>query len=91
MALADGSMPRSDAKRARRAELRDVEAIQRICTDGWRDTYRGIYSPAEIERVIDQFYNRERLSSEIEHPEGWDGWCVVEDEEREVLAAGGGG
>jgi ribosomal protein S18 acetylase RimI-like enzyme len=91
MALADGSMPRSDAKRARRAELRDVEAIQRICTDGWRDTYRGIYSPAEIERVIDQFYNRERLSSEIEHPEGWDGWWVAEDEEREVLAAGGGG
>jgi ribosomal protein S18 acetylase RimI-like enzyme len=91
MALADGFVPRNDAKRARRAELRDVEAIQRICSEGWRDTYRGIYSTEEIERIIEQFYNRERLTSEIERPEGWDGWWVAEDDEGNVLAAGGGG
>ena len=87
----DGERKRVSPKRPRRAELRDVEAIQRICSEGWRDTYRGIYSAEEIERIIDEFYSRERLSSEVEQPEGWDGWWVAEDDDGNVLAAGGGG
>jgi ribosomal protein S18 acetylase RimI-like enzyme len=77
--------------RARRASLRDVEAIERVCSEGWRETYRAIYGPDEIERVITEFYNRERLRSEIESPEGWDGWWVAEDDDGNVVAAGGGG
>ena len=77
--------------RARRAEPRDVEAICRVCSEGWRETYAGLYDADEIERTIERFYSRDRVRSEVEQPEGWDGWWVAEDEAGEVVAAGGGG
>jgi ribosomal protein S18 acetylase RimI-like enzyme len=77
--------------RPRRAELRDVDAISRVCSKGWRDTYVGIYPPEEIERVIHRFYAAERIRSEVESPEGWDGWWVAEEDDCAFVAAGGGG
>jgi GNAT superfamily N-acetyltransferase len=76
--------------RARRARLDDVEAICRVCADGVRDTYRGLWSDDEIERSIAHYYDPERVRREVEDPQGWDGWWVAEDDGR-VVAAGGGG
>jgi ribosomal protein S18 acetylase RimI-like enzyme len=77
--------------RARKAETRDVEAICRICAEGWRDTYAELYDSAYIERTIQQFYVPERVCRELDACEGWDGWWVAEDEQGVVVAAGGGG
>jgi ribosomal protein S18 acetylase RimI-like enzyme len=75
---------------ARRAEPGDAEGIARVCSEGWRDTYRGIYEPEEIEAVVAGFYNVERITAEIASPQGWDGW-IVADEDGTVVGAGGGG
>jgi GNAT superfamily N-acetyltransferase len=77
---------------ARRAEDRDVAAICRICSDGWRDTYAALYTPAEIEATIAQFYTPERVTAElVEHGTDWGGWWVAERSNGQILAAGGGG
>jgi ribosomal protein S18 acetylase RimI-like enzyme len=75
---------------ARRAEERDVAAICRICADGWRETYRELLSPEEIESAIARFYVPERVRGELEESESWGGYWVVESDGR-VVAAGGGG
>jgi len=77
--------------RARRAGRTDVEAICRICAEGWRDTYRDLYPSERIERTIAHFYNADRVGKELDPAGGWDGWWVTEDESGEVVAAGGGG
>ena len=74
----------------RRAVPRDASGIARVCAEGWRDTYRDIYAPAEIEKVIAEFYTPERITAEIIAPAGWDGWIVAV-ESGEVIGAGGGG
>lgn len=78
--------------RVRPATAADVEAICRICAEGWRDTYRGLRSEAEIESVIGEFYVPERVSPELAPaPPGWGGWLVAEDRAGEVIGAGAGG
>jgi ribosomal protein S18 acetylase RimI-like enzyme len=77
--------------RARRATVDDVDEIARVCSEGWRETYRELYSSEEVERIIEEFYNPARLRSEVENPQGWDGWWVSEDDDGKILAAGGGG
>lgn len=78
--------------RVRPATRAHVEAICRICAEGWRDTYRGLRSDAEIESVIGEFYVPERVSSELAPaPPGWGGWLVAEDRASDVIGAGAGG
>lgn len=75
---------------ARPATLGDVDAICRICADGWRDTYAGLRTGAEIERVIASFYTPERVARELEADlPSWGGWFVAEADA--VIAAGAGG
>lgn len=74
----------------RRADLPDVGGIARVCSEGWRDTYAGIYDAQRIEAVITEFYNPERVAAEVTAPDGWDGWLVAIDD-GEVVGAGGGG
>lgn len=74
----------------RRAEPHDCEGIARVCAAGWRDTYRELKTPEEIEAVIAEYYSAERIGREIAEPQGWDGW-VVAVEDGEVVGAGGGG
>jgi ribosomal protein S18 acetylase RimI-like enzyme len=74
----------------RRAEARDAEGIARVCAAGWRDTYRGIKEPEQIEAVIAEYYTPERIRREIDTPEGWDGWMVAVEDDT-VIGAGGGG
>jgi len=76
--------------RTRPAQPEDAGAIARVCSAGWRDTYRGIKEPEEIEAVIADFYTPERIGREIAQPEGWDGWIVAVEDDT-VVGAGGGG
>jgi len=81
-----------DDRCVRAADGSDVEAICRICAEGWRDTYAGLRRDAEIEQVIAEFYSAERVRSELA-PAGpdWSGWLVAEAEAGEVVGAGAGG
>jgi GNAT superfamily N-acetyltransferase len=74
----------------RRAETHDAEGIARVCAAGWRDTYRGLKEPQEIEAVIAEYYTPERIRREVAAREGWDGWIVAV-EGNTVVGAGGGG
>lgn len=74
----------------RRAEAADVEGIARVCAEGWRDTYKDLYSGERIEAVIAVYYTPERITDEISASEGWDGWLVAIDDGT-VVGAGGGG
>ena len=75
----------------RLAEPDDAEGIARVCDEGWRDTYEGIYEPEQIESVIADYYTPERIVAEITpSPPGWDGWIVAVDDGT-VVGAGGGG
>ncbi len=82
----------------RKAELRDVPGISRVCSDGWRDTYASIHTAEHVERVIGKYYSLERIGSEIggrlEYDGAaydWDGWLVAERGDGRVLGASGGG
>ena len=74
----------------RRAEPDDAEEIARVCAEGWRDTYAGIYTPEQIDSVIAEYYMPERIADEIAAPQGWNGWIVAVDDGL-VVGAGGGG
>ncbi|MFC6592213.1 GNAT family N-acetyltransferase [Deinococcus lacus] len=79
----------------RPATLDDVPDIVRVCSEGWRDTYRDIHSEAYAEAVIAEYYTPERVASEIGPSDSgqgwqWDGWLVAELEGQVIGAAGGG-
>ncbi|HEY7603841.1 MAG TPA: GNAT family N-acetyltransferase [Gaiellaceae bacterium] len=76
---------------ARRATATDVDAICRICADGWRATYDGLLPTSRVERAIATFYVPDRVQAELEPADGWDGWWVAVDDAGVVVAAGGGG
>ena len=76
---------------ARRARTEDVEAICRICAEGWRDTYVGLHTPEEIEATIARFYIPDRVAGELTETPEWGGWWVAEDPDGRLAAAGGGG
>ena len=67
--------------RARRATPADVEAICRICAEGWRDSSVGLPAGAEIEQVIATSYTPTRVARELAaDPPAWGGWWVAEDD-----------
>ncbi|MCA0970681.1 GNAT family N-acetyltransferase [Halobacillus litoralis] len=74
----------------KRASVEHVEGISRVCREGWEDTYQGIRSKDNIERMKQLFYNHERISGEIEESDGWDGYIVAVDGSEVVGAIGGG-
>jgi GNAT superfamily N-acetyltransferase len=76
--------------RVRKATHADVPGICRVCAEAWRTAYRDLLVPDIIERVIAQFYNPERIWSEVSNPVDWNGWWVAE-EDGVVVGAGGGG
>ncbi|MBA4496024.1 GNAT family N-acetyltransferase [Paenactinomyces guangxiensis] len=74
----------------RRATQQDVSGICKVCAAGYRDTYQETHSASYIERVIQEFYQPERILKELEPQSGWDGWFVALDHGR-VTGAGAGG
>ncbi len=74
----------------REALDQDAPGISQVCSAGWRETYRAIYSQTYINWVINEFYNLDRLKSEIQDPGSYDRWLVAEEKLTIVGAAGGG-
>lgn len=74
-----------------KATLKDAEGIKSVCSEGYRETYPGLLPPTHIEKVIQDFYNMERIASEITTTgKEWNGWFVAV-EQGKVVGAGGGG
>ncbi|MGG1848552.1 GNAT family N-acetyltransferase [Bacillus wiedmannii] len=74
-----------------KANLKHVEGISEVCTNGYKATYEDSHSNEYIERIIKEFYNHDRIRMEITSPdESWDGWFVAV-ENNKVLGAIGGG
>ncbi|TWT13341.1 GNAT family N-acetyltransferase [Planomicrobium sp. CPCC 101079] len=68
-----------------------VQGIIDVCAAGYWATYSETHSKEYIERVIDEFYNRERVLSEVtDTNRNWGGYFVALDG-GEVVGAGGGG
>jgi hypothetical protein len=48
-----------------KANRSHVEGIAKVCSDGCRATYAETHTEEYIERVIEEFYNRERIHEEV--------------------------
>ncbi|UTE78523.1 GNAT family N-acetyltransferase [Rossellomorea sp. KS-H15a] len=67
------------------------KGIKKVCSEGYWATYRDIYTKEYIERVIEEFYNEERILKEVTTSDrNWGGYFVAL-ENSEVIGAGGGG
>lgn len=75
----------------KKATEEHVEDIAKVCTEAFWVTYRGMQSDEHIERVTREFYNHERILSEVTtSTRGWNGYYVAV-EGGKVIGAGGGG
>lgn len=75
----------------KKAEIRHIEGIIRVCSGGYRDTYKETHTAEYIERIIDEFYNFDRIRDEILNTgDHWNGWYVAIECETVVGAIGGG-
>ncbi|MCF6410315.1 GNAT family N-acetyltransferase [Pseudalkalibacillus salsuginis] len=74
-----------------KATLEHVEGISRVCSEGYRNTYKETHSAKYIERIIKEFYNHERVAGDVNYEgDGWDGYFVALDDAEVVGAIGGG-
>lgn len=68
-----------------------VEGISSVCIRGYWATYGETHSKEQIERVIRDFYNHERILREVtESNRDWGGYFVAVENGKVVGAAGGG-
>ncbi|MBY5034560.1 GNAT family N-acetyltransferase [Streptococcus gallolyticus] len=75
----------------RKATLADVEAISRICSDGWRETYKHLHTQDHINMVIEEYYNLQRVQKDVtECSAAWSGYWVAEEDETVEGCIGGG-
>jgi GNAT superfamily N-acetyltransferase len=78
--------------RARLATQDDAEAICRVCAEGYRDTYPELLEPEQIEAIVGEYCDPERIRGEIDpRPPDWSGWLVAEDDDGTLVCAGAGG
>jgi ribosomal protein S18 acetylase RimI-like enzyme len=90
--LDPGRAVASAAVRARLATHDDVDAICRVCAEGYRDTYPDLLEPEQIEAIVGEYCDPERIRGEIgPRPPAWSGWIVAEDDAGTVVCAGAGG
>ncbi|WP_226672145.1 GNAT family N-acetyltransferase [Rossellomorea aquimaris] len=74
-----------------KADRSHVKGIKKVCSEGYWATYKEIYAKEYIERVIEEFYNEERILQEVTTSDRYWGGYYVAVEKGEVLGAGGGG
>lgn len=73
------------------AQESDVPFLRVLLSKAWRFTYQAIHAQEDIEKVISDFYNEERLRHEVSHfSKAWSGYYVVEDEGQIRICIGGG-
>lgn len=71
--------------------IEDAKAISDICSESWRITYAKLYSNQYIDKVIDEFYNIDRIAKECsESSSDWHGYIVAHDEDNILGCIGGG-
>ena len=70
----------------------DAEAISRMCSTAWRETYQELFASEYIDRIVAEYYNLERITKEVTGPprREWGGYIVAK-ENGEVVGAIGGG
>jgi ribosomal protein S18 acetylase RimI-like enzyme len=67
-----------------------VAGISSVCIEGRLAAINHIKSPENLNRNNKIFYNQERIMSELDESEGWDGYFVALDNEKVVGVIGGG-
>ncbi|MCI0184429.1 GNAT family N-acetyltransferase [Sulfoacidibacillus ferrooxidans] len=70
----------------RHADIEHVKGICGVCTRGYWDTYTELRPSEYIQRIVDEFYNAERVSNEVR---GGEWWVAVDGDT--VVGAGSGG
>jgi len=75
----------------RKANESHVAGIAKVCSDGYWATYNELRNEEYIKRIVQEFYNLERIQSEVSKTsKEWGGYFVAI-EENEVIGAIGGG
>jgi GNAT superfamily N-acetyltransferase len=75
----------------RKADPTHVQGISDVCSAGYRATYGETHTKEYIERIIQEFYNTDRIRNEVTSTSReWGGYFVAV-EDNEVIGAGGGG
>lgn len=75
----------------RRATFWDAEEIRELLIKSQWFTYEKLFSTAYIERLIEQYYNLERIMEEVRTETArWHGYYVAEMDRRIVGVVGGG-
>lgn len=69
----------------RKADLTDLKMIQAICTKGQYDTYSDHQTTEYLDRVVEEFYNTQRLENELKTADDYGTWYVAVDSENEVI------
>jgi len=74
-----------------KANNQHTEGISKVCTDGYWATYGNSHPKKYIQRIVDEFYNVDRISNEVTiSNKHWGGYFVAV-ENGNVIGAGGGG
>lgn len=74
-----------------KADESHVAGIAKVCTEGYWATYQELLTKERIQRIVEEFYNHERILQEVTHSDrNWGGYFVAV-ENNVVIGAGGGG
>lgn len=75
----------------RQATKKDIHKVQDVLITSQRFTYKGIFSEANIQKIINRYYNLDRLSEEIACINAsWHGYIVAEMNGDIIGVIGGG-
>lgn len=73
--------------KVRFATKEDAKHISDICSEAWEVTYADIYSKDYIDKVIEEFYNVERIAKESsESSPHWHGYMVAHENQKSLGA-----
>lgn len=76
--------------KVRFATKEDAKYISDICSEAWKITYADIYSKDYIDKVIEEFYNVERIAKESsESSPHWHGYMVAHENQKILGCIGG--
>lgn len=75
----------------KRADKNHIHEIAKLCIDGYWNTFGETHSKDYIKRIINEFYNIDRLRTEVdENSEAWGGYFIAL-EDGDIIGASAGG